>query len=413
MVEYILIGLVTVLFVFNIIILIILLKIKNNKNDEESKRIKEYVVNLSDNMQKGNERIIEKNSELRVALATSINDFTEKTNKFLSEMRLSSTNDLHKGIKEITADFIRFEEKIFNQIDTKMNQINEKVEERLTNGFTQTNETFKQIVERISRIDAAQKNIEKLSGEVVSLQDILSDKKSRGTFGEVNLKQLFSAVYGESNDKIYRMQHKLSNGCIADSVLFTPEPLGMLCIDSKFPLENYQRMLDRNYPESERNQFQKAFKADVRKHIDAIKEKYIIKNETATQACMFLPSEAIFAEINAYHPDLVEYSYKANVWITSPTTLMAFLTTIQLTLQNIEKNKYTNVIHDELEKLSVDFNRYHVRWDKLKKDIDTISKDVLDIHTTTEKISNRFDKINQVDIVNPSELVDTKQIDNN
>ena len=171
----------------------------------------------------------------------------------------------------------------------------------------------------------------------------------------------------------------------------------MVAIDSKFPLDNYRLMIDKKAGIVERQNAEKNFKSDVKKHIDAIASKYIIKGVTSNQAIMFLPAEAIFAELNAYHPDIIEYAYKKRVWLASPTTLMSTLTTIELVIKNIEKDKYTSVIHEELNKLSVDFKRYKERWDKLSRSIDAVSRDANDIHITTDKISKRFDVINNVD----------------
>ena len=232
----------------------------------------------------------------------------------------------------------------------------------------------------------------------VSLQGILTDKKSRGIYGEVNLKHILVSVFGEKNDSIYRLQYPFDNNTIVDAVLFAPEPLGTVAIDSKFPLENYRIMVDKKISQLEREKAARLFKNDVKKHIDAISLKYIIKGKTSDQAILFLPAEAIFAEINAYHPDLIEYAYKKRVWITSPTTLMSTLTTIEVIIKNMERDKYTKVIHDELNKLSIEFSRYKDRWDKLSRSIQTVSRDVEDIHTTTEKITKRFNSINSVDI---------------
>ncbi len=158
-------------------------------------------------------------------------------------------------------------------------------------------------------------------------------------------------------------------------------------------------MIDKSASTSERQVAEKQFKSDVKKHIDAIATKYIIDGVTSDQAIMFLPAEALFAELNAYHPDIVDYAYKKRVWIASPTTLMSTLTTIELVIKNIEKDKYTSIIHEELNKLSVDFNRYKERWDKLSRSIEMVSRDASDIHVTTEKISKRFDAINNVDTI--------------
>ena len=188
------------------------------------------------------------------------------------------------------------------------------------------------------------------------------------------------------------------NGSIADAVLFAPEPLGLVAIDSKFPLENYRIMVDKNQDKLSREAASKLFKNDVKKHIDAIASKYIIPGVTSDQAIMFLPAEAIFAELNAHHDDIIEYAYKKRIWITSPTTLMSTLTTIEVIIKNQERDKYAKIIQEELQKLSIEFSRYKDRWDKLSRSIETVNKDVLDIHTTTEKISKRFDSINKVDI---------------
>lgn len=285
-----------------------------------------------------------------------------------------------------------------DRMEKKLTQINDKVNERLDDNFAKTNRTFTNILERLSKIDEAQKKIDTLSTDIVSLQSILTDKKSRGIFGEINLKHILVSIFGEKNDNVYRLQYTFPNTTIADAVIFAPEPLGTVAIDSKFPLEHYQKMVDKNLSQLERTAAEKEFKADVKKHIDAISSKYIIPGVTADQAILFLPAEAIFAEINAYHQDLIDYSYNKKVWITSPTTLISTLTTIQIIMKNIERDKYAKVIHDELKLLDVEFSRYRERWDKLSRSIDTVSKDVKDLNTTTDKITKRFNAINQVDV---------------
>lgn len=289
-------------------------------------------------------------------------------------------------------------EKLNEKIENKLTMINDKVNERLDENFTKTNKTFTSVLERLSKIDEAQKKIETLSGDIVSLQSVLTDKKSRGIFGEVNLKHILSNIFGEKNDRIYQLQYTFPNKYIADAVLFAPEPLGTIAIDSKFPLEAYQRMVDKNISPVERANYEKQFKADVKKHIDAISMKYIIPGVTSNQAIMFLPAEAIFAEINAYHMDITSYANKKRVWITSPTTLMSTLTVIQVLLKNMERDKYTSIIHEELNKLGLEFSRYKERWDKLSRSIETVNKDVENIHITTDKISKRFESISSVDI---------------
>lgn len=296
--------------------------------------------------------------------------------------------------KNMNEDFTKLNE----QVEKRLLAINERVNERLDQNFEKTNKTFASVIERLSKIDEAQKKIENLSTDIVSLQSILTDKKSRGIFGEVNLKHILASVFGEKNDSIYRLQYTFSNHTIADSVLFAPEPLGTIAIDSKFPLENYQLMVDKNLSAAEREKYEKLFKMDVKKHIDAISSKYIIPSETSDQAIMFLPAEAIFAEINAYHSDIIEYAYKKRVWITSPTTLISTLTVIQMLLKNIERDKYSSVIHQELNKLGLEFSRYKERWDKLSRSIQAVNRDAESVSITTDKISKKFASINQVEV---------------
>lgn len=351
--EYIIIGLLVLLIVL-VIVLISKNNVKNSNEANMTERLGRFEVNIN----------------------KEINDFK---------------NELNRGLNE---DF----DKLNNKIETRLNLINDKVNERLDRNFEKTNKTFTNVLERLSKIDEAQKKIDGLSNDIVSLQSILTDKKSRGIFGEVNLKHILVSVFGEKNDKIYSLQYTLPNGTIADSVLFAPAPLGTIAIDSKFPLESYRMMVDKKLPQEIRERYEKQFKSDVKKHIDAISNKYIIEGVTSDQAIMFLPAEAIFAEINAYHQDIIEYAYRKKVWITSPTTLISTLTVIQMIIKNIERDKYTSVIHEELNKLGVEFSRYKERWDKLAKSIQTVNKDVESVYITTEKISKKFDVISGVEI---------------
>ena len=299
-------------------------------------------------------------------------------------------SDLNRNMND---DFTKLNE----QVEKRLLMINEKVNERLDQNFEKTNKTFMNVIERLSKIDEAQKKIETLSTDIVGLQSILTDKKTRGIFGEVNLKHVLVSVFGEKNDNIYKLQYTLSNGYIADSVLFAPEPLGTICIDSKFPLEHYELMVDKKLTQEARDSAEKMFKQDMKKHIDAISSKYIIHGETTDQAILFLPAEAIFAEVNAYHADIIEYAYKKHVWITSPTTLISTLTVIEMIIKNMERDKYTSIIHEELNKLGLEFSRYKERWDKLARSIQTVNKDVESISVTSEKISKKFETINRVD----------------
>ncbi|WP_314292966.1 DNA recombination protein RmuC [Leptotrichia massiliensis] len=376
----------------------------SENNEKLLLRFNQLGQNLSGTMNDNNQLLSKNHTENSQLLTSSMNNNIQKLSVRLNENNTALTGVMTENNQNLTKNINEFKdgltkninenfEKLSQKIENRLDIMNMKVEERLSKGFEETTKTFGNVLERLSKIDEAQKKIEALSSNVVSLQDILTDKKSRGIFGEIQLYQILSSVFGEKNDKLYQKQYKLSNGNIVDSIIFTPEPLGNIAVDSKFPLENYRKMYNNDLSQIERENARKDFVTDLKKHIDAISSKYIIKNETSEQAILFLPAEAIFAEINAYHTDIIEYAYKKNVRIASPTTLISVLTVIQVMMTNLERDKYANIIQQELEKLNVEFTRYRTRWDNLQKDIEKVSKDVKEINTTSNKISKRFTEI--------------------
>ena len=376
----------------------------SENNEKLLLRFNQLGQNLSGTMNDNNQLLSKNHTENSQLLTSSMNNNIQKLSVRLNENNTALTGVMTENNQNLTKNINEFKdgltkninenfEKLSQKIENRLDIMNMKVEERLSKGFEETTKTFGNVLERLSKIDEAQKKIEALSSNVVSLQDILTDKKSRGIFGEIQLYQILSSVFGEKNDKLYQKQYKLSNGTIVDSIIFTPEPLGNIAVDSKFPLENYRKMYNNDLSQIERENARKDFVTDLKKHIDAISSKYIIKNETSEQAILFLPAEAIFAEINAYHTDIIEYAYKKNVRIASPTTLISVLTVIQVMMTNLERDKYANIIQQELEKLNVEFTRYRTRWDNLQKDIEKVSKDVKEINTTSNKISKRFTEI--------------------
>jgi len=334
-------------------------------------------------------QMVERLENISTRMNKDFTSFQEGTSKYINESNIKLAESLTNNFNTLT-----------KRIDDNLNNINKRVDERLNEGFEKTNKTFANILERLSKIDEAQKKIDSLSTNIVSLQDILTDKKSRGTFGEIQLNNILISIFGEGNDKIFQIQKKLSNGNITDAVVYIPEPVGTLCIDSKFPLENYQRMIDKNISEFERTQAEREFKINIKKHINDISSKYIISGETSEQAVMFIPAEAIFAEINAYHQDLIDYANSKKVWFASPTTLMSVLSTVQVILKNMEREKYSSIIHSELNKLGEEFKRYKTRWDALAKDIKKVSDDVEHIYITSNKIEKKFNSISMVEIDN-------------
>ncbi len=376
--------------------------------NENARRLVEIekttTLNIKNNLLQGIGELNNALSGNNEKLLMKFNDFIQKIGVVMNENNQGLTLNINRFKDEFKKSVNDDFEALNRKIEGRLDLMNAKVEERLAKGFEETTKTFGSVLERLGKIDEAQKKIEALSSNIVSLQDILTDKKSRGIFGEVQLYQILASVFGEKNDRTYQKQYKLSNNTMVDAMLFTPEPIGNIAIDSKFPLENYRKMYDSELTNEERINARKEFVGNLKKHIDDISEKYIIRNETSDQAIMFLPAEAIFAEINAYHTDVIDYAYRKNVRIASPTTLVSVLTTIQMILTNIEREKYASVIQEELGKLHEEFGRYEKRWKALEKDIEKVTKDVKEITTTSNKISKRFTEISNVNMV--------KQIEN-
>ncbi len=297
-------------------------------------------------------------------------------------------------------------EALAKTVDGRLEQISSKVNERLDEGFKKTNDTFISVVARLATIDEAQKKIDGLTTNVVSLQELLGDKRSRGAFGEV---QLEDQVRNILPPQAYSMQYTLPNGSRADCVLKLPEPIGMMVVDAKFPLENYRRMFDSSLAEGDRALALRQFKADIKKHVDDISSKYIIPGVTSDGAMMFVPAEAVFAEIHAHHPDVVDYAMQRRVWMASPTTLWAVLNTARAVLKDVETRKQVHIIQDELGKLGRDFNRFEERMGDLAKHIGQANKDVELIHISSRKITDRFNKIERVDLDQPVALPDASE----
>ena len=339
----------------------------------------------SKTMQEQNEKSIKTTNEMILFLEK----MQSNINITLRDRFTLMIEKLQTSIKEQQEKSAKDFESLSFRIDQRLEKINEKVENRLKSGFENIDKTFKEIIVGIAKINEAQKVIESLSTEVNSLQLILTDKKTRGIFGEVQLNSILKSIFGEKKE-LYDIQYTLQNGFICDAIIKAPEPVGLVAIDSKFPLENYRRM-------SEDKSFQNEFRNNLKKHINDISTKYIIQGQTASIAILFLPAEAIFAEIYAYHESLIDYAREKNVWIASPTTLMALLTTITAIVRDIKTQEQAKKIQEELMKLSRNFKLYKQRWETLSKHIDTVHKDVREISITTTKISNEFDRIEKVE----------------
>lgn len=280
--------------------------------------------------------------------------------------------------------------------DQHLKEISGQVEKRLSAGFEKTTATFIDVIKRLALIDEAQKKITELSVNVVNLQSIFADKRARGAFGEVQLTDLVRDVLPEQH---FSLQHTLSNGKRADCLLQLPEPTGHIAIDAKFPLENYRQMMDINLSDAARQSWEQQFKKDIQKHICDIAEKYIIPGETADSALMFVPAEAIFAEIHAHYPDLVAVAQKAHVWIVSPTTIWAILTTARAVIKDVATRKQVHLIQQHLHGLNEDFSRFKKRMDKLAQHIRQAHEDTQEVHVSSCKISAHFSRIEKVDLI--------------
>jgi DNA recombination protein RmuC len=364
------------------------------------------IADLHGGLAQQSERISTNQSEAAERLRAAVTADLQATRDALHALQLRLTESLAQYREQMVGTLGQNREQMVKslgdttqalnaKIDERLDQITGKVNERLDEGFKKTNETFISVIQRLATIDEAQKKIEGLTGSVVSLQELLGDKRSRGAFGEVQLEALVRNVLPPQS---FEMQYTLSTGARADCVLKLPEPTGLVAVDSKFPLENYRAMLDPKANDADRAIAQKQFRADVRKHVDDISKKYIIEGETSDGAVMFVPAEAVFAEIHAYHAEVVDYANARRVWIVSPTTLMAVLNTARAVLKDVETRKQIHVIKDALSRLAVEFQRFDDRMKKLADHIRQAHEDVDKVQVTSGKISQQFQKIESAEI---------------
>jgi len=343
---------------------------------------------VQDKLQHNQQWYLEKITQAQLATQSIIHesiqkhmvDVREQINQSFSHHALAMTSNLQHLTEEIRQH---------------LQQLTQQVNHRLSEGFEKTSATFTDVVQRLTIIDEAQKKITELSSHVVSLQDVLMDKRARGAFGEVQLESLIANMLPSTH---YSMQYTLSNDKRADCILFLPEPTGNVVIDAKFPLETYQKIMNTDSASVERKPLQQQFRQDLQKHIKDIAEKYIVPNETTDGAVMFIPAEVIFAEIHANYPEVVALSQRLNVWLVSPSTLMAVLTTAKAVLKDDATRKQVHIIQKHLHALADDFRRFEKRMDKLTKHIDLAQQDVSEVNTSAKKISLRFQKIESVEL---------------
>lgn len=291
------------------------------------------------------------------------------------------------------------------QISESISNLTTKVEQQLLDGLMRSHTSFNDITSRLSMIDNAQKNLSNLSADVLSLQEILIDKRARGAFGEM---QLANIIHNLIPSQRYALQHQLTNGTRCDCILFLPEPTKHLVIDSKFPLENYQKFTNFTASVEDKARARKSFIIDIKKHIHDIASKYIIPGETSDGAVMFIPAESVFAEIHDQYPELVELAHSKHVWLASPTTMMAILTAAASAIKDSQTQKNVHVIKSQLQQLHIEFARFSERMEKLSKHVSLAHEDVQKVSISAQKITARFNEIERVEMTVNEQLSATE-----
>ena len=334
--------------------------------------------------------------QLKVNIKLSV---SEEMNKVLEQNGKSSevnNEKLERFQKNITESLANRFDALNKQIDTKLIEINKKVDEKLAEGFKTTGETMAQVRERLQAIDAAQKNIEELSKDVVSLRGVLEGNQSRGQYGEYQLSMVLHNVFGDTTG-CYQEQYTLKkvkdgDDVRADAVVFMPEPNKMICVDSKFPFQDYQRIFETDNSE-EKERLTKEFGNAVKKHITVIKDKYIVEGKTAPEALMFIPNDGVFAFIHQNLEDVVEYARSKKVILTSPSTLPAILVTINMVRIEVERSKNAEEINRHLQRLAKDFEMFGREWDKFSNALEQTGRRREELDHRVGRITNKFQAI--------------------
>ena len=314
------------------------------------------------------------------------NDLTVSIQK-LSE----GQQQLFGGLKNITDNQSVNNASILRHVEERLTQVQNSVTENLSGSALKTAQTLGELQQRLVTIDKAQSNLEKLSGNVLSLQDILSNKQARGAFGEIQLNDIVTQALPADS---YKFQAILSNGKRVDCLVELPNPPGKISIDSKFPLEPYEALRGAS-DEREKMKAAQLFKNAVRLHINAISERYIIEGETAEGALMFLPSEAIYAELHSNFPSIIREGFALKVWIVSPTTCMATLNTMRAVLKDARMKEQAGRVRSELSLLHKDVQRLETRTTNLSKHFELASRDVEDIRISAKKAASRATRLDR------------------
>ncbi len=321
-------------------------------------------------------------------LAARLEDNRNSANAQMQHM-MQITASLDGRMSQMSEQTAKDTAEMNRTLAERLDKVSHRMGESLEKSNKNTTDSLGELKTRLAVIDEAQKNITELSGQMVGLQDILDNKQARGAFGEVQLNDLVSQILPPS---AYDFQAQMSNGRRADCLIKLPNPPGSIVVDAKFPLESYHLLRNAD-DEAQKKLAASKFKADIAKHVKDISEKYIINGETAESALMFLPSEAVYAELHASFSDVVEKSYRAKVWIVSPTTLMATLNTVRAVLKDARMREQAGVIQKEVVTLLQDVDRLDGRVEKLRTHFQLAEKDIGNISTSTRKITSRAERI--------------------
>ncbi len=312
-------------------------------------------------------------------------------------LRVQSLSDgqqqLAGGLNHVSEAQAAAQSNMLQLMEKRLAQVSGQMNENLHGSARRTAQTLGELQQRLTAIDKAQENITKLSGDVLTLQDILSNKQTRGAFGEIQLHDIVQKALPSDS---FTLQHTLSNGKRADCLIHLPNPPGPICIDSKFPLEAYEALRNAT-TDWEVNEAAKFLRTSVKKHIKDISEKYILDGETADGALMFLPSEAVYAELHANFPELVRDGFSARVWIVSPTTCMATLNTMRAILKDARMREQAGAIRRELGLLFSDVDRLGTRVENLDRHFNQAAKDISDIKISADKAGRRAKRLDNFD----------------
>ena len=318
----------------------------------------------------------------------NLNLFGEKIQK-LSEGQERLTG----GLQTVSEAQAKAQLSLINMMEERLSKVQLQMNENLSHSSRRTAQSLGDLQQRLATIDKAQEKITKLSGDVLSLQDILSNKQTRGAFGEIQLTDIVSKALPSDG---FDLQATLSNGRRADCLIKLPNPPGPIVIDSKFPLEAYEALRNSS-SEVETSTAVRLFKTSVRKHIKDISERYIIEGETADGAILFLPSEAVYAELHANYSEIVREGFSARVWIVSPTTCMATLNTMRAILKDARMREQAGAIRKELTSLYQDVDRLGVRVESLDRHFNQAAKDISDIKISADKAGRRAKRLDNFD----------------